>query len=128
MAGRYDQVAFQHQAKSRNRDSFNQWRKIAFIESYDAIVSEGYQAIPPPEPARKRGRPKKGRVLNMLDRLSKHRHEVLAFMVDSCIPFDNNQAGRDIHLMKVKQKNLRCFPQCQRRRYVMPNPQLYLHC
>jgi len=78
--------------------------KLAFNESYDAIVSEGYQVNPPPAPVKKRGRPKKGRALNMLGRLSEHRHEVLAFMEDFAVPFDNNQAERDIRMMKVKQK------------------------
>jgi len=78
--------------------------KIAFIESYDAIISEGYRANPPPKPTKKRGRPKKGRVINMLERLSEHRHEILAFMEDFAVPFDNNQAERDIRMMKVKQK------------------------
>jgi transposase len=78
--------------------------KIAFTESYDAIVSEGYQANPPPAPIKKRGRSKKGRALNMLDRLSERCHEVLAFMEDFAVPFDNNQAERDICMMKVRQK------------------------
>ena len=78
--------------------------KTAFTEKYAAIISEGFKANPPPEPTKKRGRPKKGRVLNMLVRLSAHRHEVLAFMEDLSIPFDNNQAERDIRMMKVKQK------------------------
>jgi transposase len=76
----------------------------AFTDSYDAIVIKGYRANPPPEPVKRRGRPKKGRALNMLDRLSKHRHEVLAFMENFAVPFDNNQAERDIRMMKVKQK------------------------
>lgn len=80
----------------------NPWPDNAGI--LNAIVSEGYQANSPPKPVKKRGCPKKGRVLNMLDRLARHRHEVLAFMEDACIPFDNNQAERDIRMMKVKQK------------------------
>jgi transposase len=78
--------------------------KTAFTEQYDSIIKEGFKANPPPEPTKKRGRPKKGRALNMLVRLSEHKHEVLAFMEDLSIPFDNNQAERDIRMMKVKQK------------------------
>ncbi len=75
-----------------------------FEKRYIAIVAQGYRDNPPPEHVKKRGRKKQGRARNMLNRLSLHRHEILAFMKDFRVPFDNNQAERDIRMMKVKQK------------------------
>ena len=58
---------------------------------------------PPPQP-RKRGRPKKSKGRNLLERLQKHQEAVLAFAFHPEVPFTNNLAERDIRPIKVKQK------------------------
>ena len=69
-----------------------------YTEQYEQLVIDAYIENPwekPTGPPR-RGRKKKSKPLNLIERLDKQQDEVLLFMNDFLVPFDNNLAERDI--------------------------------
>jgi len=52
---------------------------------------------------------KKSKSYNLLLRLDERRDQVLRFLTEPWIPFDNNQAERDLRMGKLKQKISGCF-------------------
>ena len=79
-------------------------RRIAV--RYAEIVLEGLalNPEPPAPPPGTRGRVKRSKALNLLIRLEERYEEIMGFFEYPGVPFDNNQAERDLRMMKVREK------------------------
>ena len=72
--------------------------------AYDAIIFTGHVANPAPSPSGKRGRTRKTKAANLLGRLDIYADDVLRFATDFRVSFDNNEAERQVRMVKVQQK------------------------
>jgi transposase len=80
---------------------------VCIQRRYDAIVTEGlvfHRAQPALLRTQRRGRRRRRIGHNLLVRLKERREDVLRFLSDPDVPFTNNQAERDIRMMKLRQK------------------------
>lgn len=75
---------------------------------YERIIDQGWAANPDPPPGRKRTKRQREPV-NLLNRLDTQDFEVQASWVNFAVPFDNNQAERDLRMVKLQQKISGCF-------------------
>jgi transposase len=95
-------------AKAKTQTALSVRQRNYYTQAYDRLVAQGLRANPPPNQKNRkpgqRGRLKQSPARNLLLRLREHKEAVLAFMDDFNVPFDNNQAERDLRMMKVKQK------------------------
>ncbi len=73
---------------------------------YDVIVQEGFDANPFSDEKKqpKRGRPKQTDAQNLLIRFRDYKKDILAFVDDFDVPFDNNLSERDLRMIKTQQK------------------------
>ncbi len=79
----------------------------ALEERFNAVVMKGIEENPPslnPEKKGKRGASPKTKARNLLDRFIEHKEKIMRFLTDLKVPFENNQAERDIRMMKLQQK------------------------
>ena len=78
---------------------------------YRTILKEADRECPPPKPPDrpKRGRLKRSKSRNLLERLRNYEDDVLRFMVNISVPFTNNLGENDIRMTKVHQKISGCF-------------------
>jgi len=88
--GRYDEVV-------RRGLELNPERKSRRVEPGAAQAKKGLGRIP------------QGEARKLLTRLESRREEVLSFLRDFRVPFDNNQAERDLRMVKLRQKIGGCF-------------------
>lgn len=101
-------------ARQQGATCLPQPERDAFVASYDVqLLATGLAANPPPAAARDEprrcGRRKQSPARNLLERLWLGREQVLAFLDDLRIPFDNNQTERDLRMLKVQLKISGCF-------------------
>ena len=81
-----------------------------FQKKYRDILAQGESECPiPDKPDGKRGRTKKSKSRNLLERMQNFEQETLRFMREVLVPFTNNQGENDIRMTKVQQKISGCF-------------------
>jgi transposase len=85
--------------------------QIRYQKQYRNLLKNGEGECPRPLPKEpgKRGRQKKPKSLNLLERLRDFEEDTLRFTSVAVVPFTNNQGENDLRMTKVQQKISGCF-------------------
>jgi len=108
-------LAAKKRATSSGKDHLSASTLSRYELKYNRILEQGFSQNPfrPKESKasghQKRGRPKQSKSYNLLVRLKGFKGDVLRFLHNFSVPFDNNLSERDLRMMKLKQKISGCF-------------------
>ena len=98
------------EACEKGRKRVNAAHRRRLESKYNKRVKAGLRAHPEnTRPTGRRGRIAQSKETNLLRRLRDKKGEVLRFLRELDVPFDNNQAERDLRMIKVQQKVSGCF-------------------
>lgn len=89
----------------------NSEQQLKYRQAYKDLLAKAQVECPPactPE-KKKRGRSKKSKSRNLLERFIHYEDDVLRFMQHVDVPFTNNQGENDLRMTKVQQKISGCF-------------------
>jgi transposase len=97
-------------ARASGKDWLEPGELAGYRAAYEQIITLGHQTNPAGTiPTGKRGAIRQTPARNLLVRLDRDREHVLRFAHDFRVPFDNNQAERDIRMIKLQQKISGCW-------------------
>jgi transposase len=93
------------EARERGLEALHPLEVADWQAQFEALLAKADAMTPTAQaPPGKRGRVKQSAARNLLDRLLEDQEAVLAFLHRLVVPFDNNQAERDVRMVKVQQK------------------------
>lgn len=87
-----------------------------YLDRYHQVLDNAENECPEPKPdtnKKRRGRIKRSKARNLLERLRQFSADVLRFATNKAVPFTNNQGENDIRMTKVQQKISGCFRSMQ---------------
>jgi transposase len=103
------------EAKANDEARLNEQLENDLLRRYDKLVRKAAR-LNPPQQKRKMGndvskkRPAQQPTPRaLINRLQRKRDEVLRFIADLSVPFDNNGSERDLRMVKLQQKISGCF-------------------
>src|ERR1700694_4534919 len=98
------------QARAQGKRWLDPLEVLDWERAFLRVLDEGDQIAPRAmAPPGTKGRVKQSAARNLLDRLRTHQQAVFYFLEDLRVDFDNNQAERDLRMLKVQQKVSGCF-------------------
>lgn len=114
----YDIKGAVEKAKASQLTSLSDEQLATFTARYDRLIKRAARLNPPPkevtpDPLAKRFKVVRVKPRNpaspLIRRLQTQREQVLRFMTDFRVPFDNNGSERDVRMVKLQQKIGGCF-------------------